>query len=199
MKRYIRSSESEFIDIIPIEIEIEIPNAIYSSTDDIKNQLFFDEKQELVMSLYDNLTNDICTVCEMNGLELLYYGESDSNSPDGKKSNSRYFDFCIKDHKKSGVIRLVFMLRLTDHRQTRKRRDGSNRKDSLDRRKASRLQEYRAKQMTEHPDSKESVYPFEREIIIGKTVCKTYGDAIRELEQLIANYKRSASGTESSK
>ena len=59
MKRYIHSSESEFIDIIPIEIEIEIPDAIYSSTDDINNQLFFDEKQELVMSLYDNLTKEL--------------------------------------------------------------------------------------------------------------------------------------------
>ena len=199
MKRYIHSSESNAVETLPIEILIEIPAAIYSAVGDPDDPVFFDEKNELVMSLYDRLIDDICTVCELNGLELLYYDESESKAPDGSPSPSRYFDFCIANQKKAGVFRLVFMLRLTDHRQTNKRKDGSNRKASLDRRKAERLKGYQKEQAESNPNAPESVYPFEREIKVGKTVCRTYGAAIRELEQYIRAFKQSASDMDSKK
>jgi hypothetical protein len=197
MKRYIHGNS--IIETLPIEIFIEVPEAIYSAVDDEDDPAFFNEKNELIMSLYDRLIDDICTVCEMNGLELLYYEESESKTPTGEPSPSRYYDFCIKSQKQAGCIRLVFMLRLTDHHQTNKRRDGSNRRAAIDLKKAKRLADYQAKQAKAYPDSPESIYPFDREIKVGKTVCRTYGAAIRELEQYIRVYKQSVADIDSKK
>ena len=196
MYKYIKSNEVGIIDTLPIEIEIEVPESIYAAVEDINDQVFFDEKNDLIMSLYDSLIDDICTVCEMNGLELLYYHESDSLSPDGKPSPSRYYDFCVKGQKQSGTIRVVFMLRLTDHKQTNKRADGSNRKDSIDDKKKGRLAKYQKEQAESHENAPEKLYPFERQIKIGKTVCRTYGAAIKVLEQHIKGYMDSVADAE---
>ena len=188
MKKYIRSDSDNIIDVLPIEIEIVIPEGIYAAVEDLSDQRFYDERDDLVMSLYENLIDDICTVCEMNGLELLYFDDSKSKNPDGTPSNSRYYDFCMKNQKQSGNIEVVFMLRVTDHRQTNKRRDGSDRKASLTKRRDERLAAYQKEQEQLNPNAPKKIYPYERQIKIGKTVCRTYGEAIGVLEQYIDGY-----------
>lgn len=192
MKKYIKSNENQFIDILDVEIMIEAPIPIYSSLSEKPEQKFFDERDELIMSVYDNLIDDICTVCEANGLYLLKYDESDSKAPDGSPSPSRYMDFCIEGQKEAGTVRVVFLLRVSDHKLTNKRRDGSDRKKSMDRKKQDRLT-YDAQELKKHnQNAPQILYPFERWIKVGGTICPNYGAAINVLERLIAGYKQSA-------
>lgn len=196
MKRYIRSNKVPFIDILNIEIMIEAPIPVYTSMREKPDQKFFDERDELILSVYENLIDDICDVCEANGLDLLNYGESESVAPDGSPSQSRYMDFCIKNQKDAGTVRVVFLLRVSDHKLPNKRKDGSDRTESLDRKKQNRLS-YDAKELKKaNQNAPETLYPFERWIKVGGTMCPNYGAAINVLERLIAGYKQSAERTE---
>lgn len=192
MKRYIKSNKNQFIDILNIEIMIEAPIPVYSALSEKPDQKFFDERDDLIMSVYDNLIDDICTVCEANGLYLLKYDESYSKAPDGSPSPSRYMDFCIKNQRDAGIVKVVFLLRVSDHKLTNKRKDGSDRKESMDRKKQDRLT-YDAKELQNYDqNAPQSLYPFERWIKVGGTMCPNYGAAINVLERLIKGYKQSA-------
>jgi hypothetical protein len=197
MKKYIRSSNQNIIDILRIEIMVEAPVPVYSSISEKPEQRFFDERDDLIMTVYENLINDICYVCEANGLYFLNYGESESKNPDGTPSNSRYLDFCLTDQMDAGTVRLIFMLRVSDHKLKDTRKDGSDRKESVNRKMQSRL-EYDAKELQEHnPYATGDLYPHERWIKVGGTMCPNYGAAINVIERMIAGYKQSAKSKES--
>jgi hypothetical protein len=145
----------------------------------------------------ENLINDICYVCEANGLYFLNYGESESKNPDGTPSNSRYLDFCLTDQRDAGTVRLIFMLRVSDHKLKDKRKDGSDRKESVKRKMQSML-EYDAKELQEYnPNATGDLYPHEKWIKVGGTMCPNYGAAINVIERMIAGYKQSAKSKES--
>ena len=193
MKIYIRSNHSDDVPIyeIPVEIEVVVPDGIYSvCASDDQYKEFYDEVDNLILSVYDSVISDMETVCSSHlGLEMIYYDESESeNHSNGELSCSRYLDFCFKDHKDAGIVRVVFMLRVSDHRLPNKRKDGSDRTQKSKQRKADRLADYQSKGYSSNlPDKR--IYPFEREIIVGPKVCRSEMQAISVLEDLVERYK----------
>lgn len=192
MKIYAESNTNanNIILEIPVEVEIVIPDTMdaISASDD---RSMYDETDNLILSEFDSVVDDMETVCRSDdiGLECIFYDESESKNPDtGELSCSRYLDFCVKKHKDLGIVRVVFMLRVTDHRLTNKRRDGSDRTESIKRRRQERINDYISKGYSRNnPDSQ--IYPFFREIIVGPKSCRTESQAMNVLLQRIGQYK----------
>lgn len=190
MKLYVKSNADDNILFeIPVVIEVVVPDNVYSSSD-IPDRDMYDEEDQLILSVYECVIDDMETMCRKElGMETLYYEESESKNPEtGEPSNSRYLDFCFKDHEDAGTVRVVFMLRVTDHKLTNKRRDGSDRRANMQRRKEERLADYENRGLSRNlPDR--HMYPFSREIKVGPKTCRTQTQAIDKLLDYLSQYR----------
>lgn len=134
MKLYVKS-DTEQMQIVNVVLEFgmesdeyyeeQVAASLIVCGDEIQlvnsngDRIIVDGSGQIIDDVYESLLDTIEVTADSMGLYLLHDGQSEFEL-NGKRSNSRYMDFCVKDKKDSQTVRFIFFIRISGHKDTHK-------------------------------------------------------------------------------
>lgn len=193
MKLYVKSN-TEPMQIVNVVIDFSIESDDYYEEPvaaslivcgedvqlvDSNGEMFINEGGQIIDDVYESLLDTIEVTADSMGLYLLHDGQSDFEL-NGKRSNSRYMDFCVKDKKDSQTVRFIFFIRISGHKDTHKNHKRHARQ---------RLQRY----MESGISGGDIIAPELRRITINRQSYPTISAAMRKVREIFNELKSSES------
>ena len=189
MKVYVKSNEykEQPMSVVNIVIDFVIDNPDFFDDKVAATVCILSERNirlvgrdgQIIEDAYEGFIDTVILTASKMGLFCLHEDESEFEL-DGKKSKSRYLDFCVEDKLDSNAVRFVFFIRISDH---------SDRNRNHVRHANLRLAKYEDSEIAVNNDIEGQINPEIRRITINKRTYPTVNRAMAEIRRIFQELK----------